>query len=369
MARQFLVVTGELATSYPALDQGEPRPIIPHGDDDFAATCPRGGEPLALRRTDVLVRRFDQMRLARAIGKALGATLIVEPVAGEELAWRIGNLPLAFGARPVFMTIPWDSLALASAIDVLTSQYRHPYLLLAPTRRWVNAIVESKLDTTDGIFFAMCDLVQPTNDGHLQISSLVMQSLATMLGVGPIGGVTANVFQRQGDKWVVSFDGTTIYEDHSVGLNHLARLLAKPHKKIPVVLLDSDQTGVHPDVLKGSLGVLMDYEYREECRERRKAIKEELGEAKRNHDHARLEKLQEEDAFLKKEVAKATGLNGRLRKYSDIGKARKRVGTAVWRSIGEFETKHPPLFLHRSNTINTGLLCSYTPERDPCWLI
>ena len=69
------------------------------------------------------------------------------------------------------------------------------------------------------------------------------------------------------------------------------------------------------------------------------------------------------------EIEKATGLGGRKRENSDPERVRKNVSIAVTRAIEAVAQEHERLGKHLRNSITSGSVFSYDPERDPQWLI
>jgi hypothetical protein len=366
--RPYLLLTNELATCYPALDQGEPRPIVAHASDDYAAICPEGGVALALRRADVAVYRFDVARLARAIGSALGVSGNFSPVPYVGVVWRIGTLPLDLGARPAFMAIPADAPALATQIDAIASQCRQPYVLFAPTRRWLDARGESRLTATDGVFVPVCDLLQLRHDGQLLVAAAAKAAIVAALGMAAAGGRIGNTFKLQGDMWVVSFEGTTVYLSNSVGMAYIARLLAEPGRELPAVSLLAARAGIDPRIASGSSGEVLTDETRENYRRRYQDLQDDMEEAKEDNDLGRIAKLELEMEALTNELASATGLGGRSREKSDIDKVRKSVSMAVARDVERIGKQHEALGRHLLAAIGSGRTFRYAPELETEWL-
>jgi hypothetical protein len=98
-------------------------------------------------------------------------------------------------------------------------------------------------------------------------------------------------------------------------------------------------------------------------------ITHDFEEAKRNHDHARVAELEKQKETFSAEIEKATGLGGRKREKSDSERVRKNVSIAVTRAIDAVAVEHVRLGKHLRNSITSGSLFSYDPERDPQWLV
>ena len=78
----------------------------------------------------------------------------------------------------------------------------------------------------------------------------------------------------------------------------------------------------------------------------------------------------EERRWLESELRAATGLGGRPRKVaSDEEKARVNITNLVRLAIQKIDAQDPALAIFLGNTINTGLSCSYTPDRPIAWAV
>ena len=92
-------------------------------------------------------------------------------------------------------------------------------------------------------------------------------------------------------------------------------------------------------------------------------------QAKRDHDHARIADLEKQKEAFSAEIEGATGLGGRSREKSDPERVRKNVSNAVARAIDAVASEHERLGKHLRNSITSGSVFSYDPERDPQWLV
>jgi uncharacterized protein YicC (UPF0701 family) len=87
-------------------------------------------------------------------------------------------------------------------------------------------------------------------------------------------------------------------------------------------------------------------------------ITRDFEEAKRDHDHARIAELEKQKETFSAE-----------REKSDPERVRKNVSNAVTRAIEAVALEHERLGKHLGNSINSGSVFSYDPERDPQWLV
>jgi hypothetical protein len=120
---------------------------------------------------------------------------------------------------------------------------------------------------------------------------------------------------------------------------------------------------------------VLDAEAKRSYRERLTEIREELERLRDANDIGRAAKLEEEQDFLTRELARAIGLFGRDRKLgSESERARKRVSIAITRAITliSVHDQHFGHLLKRSiRTGNTGNVCSYSsdPENPIRWIL
>jgi hypothetical protein len=108
---------------------------------------------------------------------------------------------------------------------------------------------------------------------------------------------------------------------------------------------------------------VLDAEAKRSYRERLREIRDEVENLREANDVERASKLEEEQDFLTRELARALGLFGRDRKFgSEAERARKRVSIAITRAIRllSLHDEHLGRYLERS--IRTGNLCCYIPD-------
>jgi TolB-like protein len=133
---------------------------------------------------------------------------------------------------------------------------------------------------------------------------------------------------------------------------------------------------IHCTILCGQPGAtgrgdtILDDQARQAYRQRLREIDQELAEAERDNDPGRCALIEKERQQLLEELRKATGLGGRERKIGDVT---ERMRSAVtWRirdAIKKLGPAHPTLSRHLANSIQTGLFCSYTPEKPATWFV
>ena len=181
------------------------------------------------------------------------------------------------------------------------------------------------------------------------------------------------IFRREGDYWLVAFDGLAVRLRDAKGLRYLARLLVDPGRELHVLDLVASENGssesqlpVADDVVVISsmdAGVLLDSQAKAAYRRRLAEIEDDIEEARLLADSERAAQGQAERAFLARELARAVGLGGRDRRAgSSAERARASVTRAVRHAMTRITQQHPALGDHLSHAIRTGTYCRYLPD-------
>jgi tetratricopeptide (TPR) repeat protein len=183
-----------------------------------------------------------------------------------------------------------------------------------------------------------------------------------------------NVFRREGDFWLVTFEGQTVRVRDLKGLRYLARLLAEPGRELHVLDLvavergwsgDADRTPERGLAFSSGLdaNVLLDAQAKAAYRRRLAEIDEDIEEARILRDDERAAQAEAERDFLVRELARAVGLGGRNRRGDFASeRARASVTRAVRQSMARIHEHHPRLGEHLDRAIRTGTYCAYLPD-------
>jgi hypothetical protein len=192
---------------------------------------------------------------------------------------------------------------------------------------------------------------------------------ALLQELGPVGSPRPDAkaspsrsasFVREGELWSVAFDGTTVRLKEGKGPAYVARLLAEPGREMLALELASDGSGALPT---GDAGEVLDAAARSAYRTRLAELQSELDEATANDDLGRVERHRSEIDALTRELAAAVGLGGRARRAGDPNeRARQSVTKAIRATIKRLADEHEPLGRYLSNTIRTGVACSFDPD-------
>lgn len=178
-----------------------------------------------------------------------------------------------------------------------------------------------------------------------------------------------SVFRRLGQYWVIKYDAQMVILNSSGGLSYLARLLVDPGRKIPAAFLLAAEMGIDPRIPVGSSGTVLDDQAFRQYQKIYLEVTQDLEEAKRDNDHAKIVELETQMEMFAAQIQSATGLGKRKRENSDPERVRKNVSNAVTRAIDAVAVEHERLGKHLRNSITSGSVFSYDPERDPQWLV
>jgi hypothetical protein len=172
-----------------------------------------------------------------------------------------------------------------------------------------------------------------------------------------------NEFRREGDYWLVVFDGQTVRVRDLKGMRYLARLLAEPGREHHVLDLVAAEAGGRAQMDTGDAGEMLDERAKEAYRRRLAEIDDDIEEAEASGDSERAAQADAERDFLVRELAGAFGLGGRARRAaSGSERARAGVTRAIRQAMTRIAEHHPALGKHLDHAIHTGSYCAYVPD-------
>lgn len=170
-----------------------------------------------------------------------------------------------------------------------------------------------------------------------------------------------NVFRREGDHWLLVFEGRTERVRDLKGIRYLAHLLAHPGREFHVLDLVAAETGQQMPL--GDAGQMLDERAKSAYRRRLAEIDDDIEQARALADTGREAQADAEREFLVRELARAVGLGGRDRRASsDSERARSGVTRAVRHGIAGIGEHHPQLGEHLTGAVRTGTYCAYVPD-------
>ncbi len=175
------------------------------------------------------------------------------------------------------------------------------------------------------------------------------------------GPAPRNVFRREGDVWILGFDGRAVRLRDAKGLRYLALLVGHPGQEFHVV----DLAGA-ADVREADATPTPDGQARVAYRQRLADLHEQLEEAEGFNDVGRATRLREEMDAIAVELAGLYGLRG-ARARSGAERVRKAVTKCIRDQIVKLERVNGTLARHLANAVRTGTFCAYVPEKPVDW--
>ncbi len=165
--------------------------------------------------------------------------------------------------------------------------------------------------------------------------------------------------ERDGKRWRLMLGARSASVDDSVGMRHLAILLANPGQEVRAAELAAD-LAQGPE--SGVTQPLLDDTARQQYRARLAQLDADIDEYEALNDQERATAVRAERDWLIAELTAATGLAGRERRFADgEERARIAVGKAIRRALQRIGTADPIIGAELTATVHTGVRCCYRP--------
>src|SRR5580704_312695 len=168
---------------------------------------------------------------------------------------------------------------------------------------------------------------------------------------------------RAGRKWRLAWRDRSVLMEDSIGMTHLAVLLANPRQEILAAELAAGLSALGAAGEGGPAYPVLDQAAITEYRNRLKRLDAELDQREPGDERepGDTEARAERD-WLVAQLAGAAGFGGRVRSFPDQGeRARVAVGKAIRRALARVTEADPILGDHLQQTVHTGVRCSYWP--------
>jgi hypothetical protein len=182
----------------------------------------------------------------------------------------------------------------------------------------------------------------------------------------PVAGPAPAVaeIQRAGRKWRVTLHGRSVLVEDSIGVVHLAVLIANPRQEIQAADLVAGLAGLSGTGGEaGAAQSVLDHEAIAEYRSQLKRLDAQLDQAgidQLEPDRAR--QVRAERDWLVAQLSSAAGFGGRTRAFPDQPeRARVAVGKAIRRALTRITEADAVIGEHLRQTVHTGVRCSYWP--------
>lgn len=168
---------------------------------------------------------------------------------------------------------------------------------------------------------------------------------------------------RAGRGWRLTLGNRSVLVADSVGMLHLAVLIANPRQDIPAADLVAGLAVVGSGTTDGgSAQPVLDQEAIHTYRGRLRQLDAEIGLLEAAAEHGRAAQARADRDWLVAQLSSATGLGGRIRSFADDGeRARVAAGKAIRRAIARIADADVVIGEHLRQTVHTGARCSYWP--------
>jgi 7-cyano-7-deazaguanine synthase in queuosine biosynthesis len=333
----------------------------------LAAGCAQR-DPGELYGTDLFSEGRESIKDRTMLQSYVGTAIDIDGMADEAFLRRFGG-----EISRVVKCVPGESADRAAG-HVLELYKRHAH--------GIREVVE------DQVRDHVSDLVS----GTLSKDSLVVLSLQKQFRAEEAAKAAQPTWVRDRDlgTWTITYAEKSITPAHSVGLEYIGRLLARPNTDVGCVALRQlvAETSREPAAEASSRGrerggqvdadegldntgtaiPATDRTTIEECKERLLALVEERREAESSNDAVELARIDTEREKIAKYLKSVTGRRGKIRNVDrDERRARQSVGKAIERSISLIEKAHEALGRHLRNTVKINGVCVYEPDGTVVW--
>ncbi|HEY3666148.1 MAG TPA: BREX system ATP-binding domain-containing protein [Polyangiaceae bacterium] len=170
--------------------------------------------------------------------------------------------------------------------------------------------------------------------------------------------------RREAAGWLLEHAGCRYSLKDLRGLGMLQKLLEVPQRELHVLDLATETASEASAVIDlGDSGELLDSRARDAYKQRILDLREQIEEAERFADSARVARLRYELDALTDQIAGAVGLGGRERRSgSNAERARIVVQRRVREAIKKIAELDAELGRHLDWTVRTGTFCAYEPS-------
>jgi hypothetical protein len=199
-----------------------------------------------------------------------------------------------------------------------------------------------------------------THRGQPHHHPIVRHEPATMDEAEPAGRVATCT--REGRQWRIGLGSRNVLVEHSIGMLHLAVLLANPGTEIPSIELAAGVAALGNRETRTSVSLqpALDGVAIQQYRQRLSQLHAEIDELESSDEHERAARARAERDWLMTELTAATGLGGRTRRIPDNAeRARLAVGRAIRRAIARIHESDPATGEHLRRAVHTGMRCAY----------
>jgi hypothetical protein len=336
----------------------------PPGTRRAYIVCPEAGR-VAVDTTRLNRWRVNLTGLAGVLGQLLGCREAPDELVASRL-WRLGTTELAGESRDAFLVRgpAWPNAAETLRLEQRLSHSASSLLL---------TLVDIVVDCPAGTSVVPLTRVLTLADNGLSLDLPCIETLLTSPADRFLDELYT--FRKHAEYWAITYEGRRLHLPDLKGLRYIVCLLASPGREFHVMELVSLVQGQAPRTPL-SLGHLAQTDLRVNGSQEDDLV-DDAARAEYRRQLAVLARKKslsadelEEKRWLESLLRGATGLGGQPRKFaSDEQRARVNVKNLVRSAIKKISQHDPALAIFLSNSIKTGLRCSYVPDKPIAWTV
>jgi hypothetical protein len=168
--------------------------------------------------------------------------------------------------------------------------------------------------------------------------------------------------ERAGRSWRVTLGDRAVLVDHSIGMFHLAVLLANPRQDISAADLVAGPAALSRAARGRAAQPVLDHQAITDYRHRVRELEAEIDRLQARDQPAEAERARADRDWLLAQLADAAGLGGQTRSFGDEAeRARVAVSKAIRRALTRIAEADPVIGEHLRQSVRTGGRCSYWP--------
>jgi translation initiation factor 1 (eIF-1/SUI1) len=375
VVHQFLHPTKELTHLYPHPTSRLHYEINYRNENFFWGIHPEDMcDQIQLTKQDVIKYEFDMRKFRHTISQILGFQESHEDFKSNDRIISLGTLETDTGQfYHIFLAMTQQEDILINTALRLFDDKISPIILFTPTNRHWSRDVISLCQKRSSMLMSLFDMIE-VGDGVLRATDLWRDERLQFIKLqGSFGNIELKPdyeFRKNGQMWIIRYDGNEIFLKDSVGLRCIYHLLAKPNSQIFANELQAIINGRKPnEIIKlTSRDNVADRMTLSEIKQRYSTLQVELEKAKRDNDIIVDNEIKKEIDDITNYLNQATAKNGKTRNISDdCEKARSTISKAFARAVESINKKLPQLAQHLKKYCNVGTTCNYCPENKINW--
>lgn len=182
LVQPLLLPLDRIAMSIPVPSEPERSlRVVQHAPDDYVGVHDGDGTTVTLAKRDLLVYRLDHQRVAREAAAALGIEFALHSFDGAPHVYRVGAFrPIAGLSFPTYLAFPIESHDLQRALEAIMARHDEPFILAAPTGRYLRPPCEQLLRARGACFLPLNECIALDGEGRFAATEIAQGRLAEL---------------------------------------------------------------------------------------------------------------------------------------------------------------------------------------------